>query len=358
LFDPTADETFRISSLLAINGEKHNQADELSVGDIGAIVKVDVIQTDHTICAEKNPILFEPTKYPQPVMQYAVFPKSKSDVDKLMGSLKNLQEEDVMFRVDRNEDTEQMVIYGLGEQHLAVIMEKMLSRFGVAVDFETPKVAYRETIRKTAEAQGRYKKQTGGRGQFGDCHLRVEPKPRGEGFEFLNNIVGGVIPTKFIPSVEKGVIESKKKGILAGFPVVDFNCAVYFGSYHNVDSSDMAFQIAASMAFKAAMEKANPVLLEPVVKVEIVVPDAFMGDINGDMASKRGRPMGMEPMGTFTKITATVPMSEMFRYSIDLRSMTGGQGSFSMEFDHYAEVPGDVSKKIIDAIEKEKEEEK
>jgi elongation factor G len=233
----------------------------------------------------------------------------------------------------------------------------MQSRFGVGVEFEIPKVAYRETIRAITEGKGRYKKQTGGRGQFGEAYLRVEPKLRGEGFEFLNEVVGGSIPSKFIPSVEKGVIESMKAGILAGYPVVDMDCAVYDGSFHTVDSSDMAFQIAASMAFKVCMENAKPVLLEPIMKVEIVVPEEFMGDINGDMASKRGRPLGMEPVGVFSKITATVPMAEMFRYSIDLRSMTGGQGSFSMEFDHYEEVPGDEAKKIIAAAKKDEEEE-
>jgi elongation factor G len=358
VYDANAEENVKISSLLSINGKEQTAVNALSVGDIGAIVKADVVQTDHTVCDAKDKIIYPPTDYPQPVMSYAAFPKSKGDEDKLLSSLRKLTEEDAMFRISRNDETNQLIASGLGEQHLAVKKELMQSRFGVGVEFEIPKVAYRETIRATAEAQGRYKKQTGGRGQFGDAHLRLEPVPRGDGYEFVDAIVGGVIPSKFIPSVEKGVAEALHKGVLAGYPVVDLKCTVYYGSYHTVDSSDMAFQIAARMAFKDCMAAAKPVLLEPIMKVEIVVPDQFMGDINGDMASKRGRPLGMEPMGVFSKITATVPMAEMFRYSIDLRSMTGGQGSFSMEFDHYEEVPNEESKKIIAATKPEEEEEK
>ncbi len=357
VFDANADQNVKVGSLLSINGKEQTAVNNLSVGDIGAIVNADVVQTDHTICGTKDKILYPPTEYPQPVMSYAAFPMSKGDEDKLLGSLRKLSEEDAMFRISRNDETSQLIASGLGEQHLAVKKELMQSRFGVGVEFEIPKVAYRETIRATAEAQGRYKKQTGGRGQFGDAHLRLEPAARGEGYEFVDAIVGGVIPSKFIPSVEKGVAEALKAGVLAGYPVVDLKCTVFYGSFHTVDSSDMAFQIAARMAFKDCMAAAKPVLLEPIMKVEIVVPEQFMGDINGDMASKRGRPLGMEPVGVFSKITATVPMAEMFRYSIDLRSMTGGQGSFSMEFDHYEEVPGDEAKKIIAATKKDEEEE-
>ncbi len=357
VFDPNADENVKVSSLLSLNGKEQKAINELNVGEIGAIVKADAIQTDHTVCDAKEKILYPPTEYPQPVMSYAAFPMSKGDEDKLLSSLRKLSEEDAMFIISRNEETSQLIASGLGEQHLAVKKELMQSRFGVGVEFEVPKVAYRETIRSTAEAQGRYKKQTGGRGQFGDAHLRLEPLPRGEGYEFVDAIVGGVIPSKFIPSVEKGVAEALTKGVLAGYPVVDLKCTVFYGSYHTVDSSDMAFQIAARMAFKDCMAAAKPVLLEPIMKVEIVVPEQFMGDINGDLASKRGRPLGMEPVGVFSKITATVPMAEMFRYSIDLRSMTGGQGSFSMEFDHYEEVPADEAQKVVAASKKDDEEE-
>jgi elongation factor G len=235
------------------------------------------------------------------------------------------------------------------------MLSKLSGRFGVEVAHEIPKVAYRETITKTATAQGRYKKQTGGRGQYGDVHLKLEPRERGTGFEFVDKIVGGVVPNRFIPSVEKGVVEAMSAGEIAGYPVVDLSVTLYDGSYHTVDSSDMAFQIAGSLGFKKAMEGAAPVLLEPIIEVEVTVPEEFMGDINGDLSSKRGRVLGMEPAGIFQKIKALVPLAEMFRYSIDLRSITGGKGSFTVRFSHYEEVPREIIAKITEQAKREEE---
>jgi elongation factor G len=356
IYDPNADAKIRVSSLVDIAGKKQSPVDVLTAGNVGAVVKADEIQTGHTLCAPNDPVQFAPVEFPEPLTQYAISPKSKGDEDKLMESLTKLTEEDPTFTVTRNVETKQTIASGMGEQHLAVMFSKLSGRFGVEVSHEIPKVAYRETITKPATAQGRYKKQTGGRGQYGDVHLKLEPTERGAGFEFVNKIVGGVIPGRFIPSVEKGVIDAMKAGVVAGYPVVDMQVILYDGSYHTVDSSDMAFQIAGSLGFKKAMETASPTLLEPIMEVEVTIPEEFMGDINGDLSSKRGRVLGMEPMGIFQKIKALVPMSEMFRYSIDLRSITGGKGSFTMRFSHYEEVPREIAGKIVEKSQKGKEE--
>ncbi len=355
VYDPNADAKFKVSALVEIMGKKQSSVNQLSAGDIGAVVKTDVIQTCHTLCASGDQVQLPAVEFPEPLMQYAIFPKSKGDEDKLMSSLTKLMEEDLTFTVIRNVETKQTVASGMGEQHLAVMLSKLSGRFGVDVDHEIPKVAYRETVTKSSTAQGRYKKQTGGRGQYGDVHLTVEPSERGTGFEFVKKIVGGAIPTRFIPSVEKGIVEALKGGVIAGYPVVDLQVTLFDGSYHTVDSSDMAFQIAGSMAFKKAMDDAGAVLLEPIMEVEVTVPEEFMGDINGDLSSKRGRVLGMEPMGIFQKIKATVPMAEMFRYSIDLRSITGGKGSFTMRFSRYEEVPREITRKITEQAKKEEE---
>jgi len=355
VYDPNADAKIRVSSLVEIMGKKQSPVDALAAGDIGAVVKADDIHTGHTLCDPKAPVEFPLVEFPEPLMQYAISPKSKGDEDKLMGSLTKLAEEDPTFTVTRNIETKQTIASGMGEQHLAVMLSKLSGRFGVEVDHEIPKVAYRETITKSTTAQGRYKKQTGGRGQYGDVHLKLEPQERGTGFEFVNKIVGGVVPNRFIPSVEKGVVEAMSAGEIAGYPVVDLSVTLYDGSYHSVDSSDMAFQIAGSLGFKKAMEDAAPVLLEPIVEVEVTVPEEFMGDINGDLSSKRGRVLGMEPAGIFQKIKALVPMAEMFRYSIDLRSITGGKGSFTVRFSHYEEVPREITAKIIEQAKREEE---
>jgi elongation factor G len=357
VYDPNVGGKVRVSALVEIMGKKQSPVNELKTGEFGAVVKAEEIQTGHTLCDPKDPIQFPVIEFPEPLMQYAIFPKSKGDEDKLMGSLTKLTEEDPTFAVTRNVETKQTIASGMGEQHLAVMLSKLSGRFGVDVDYEIPKVAYRETITKSAAAQGRYKKQTGGRGQYGDVYLRLEPLEKGAGFEFVNKIVGGVVPNRFIPSVEKGVIDAMGSGVVAGYPVVDVQVTLYDGSYHTVDSSDMAFQIAGSLGFKKAMGDAVPVLIEPIMEVEVTVPEEFMGDINGDLSAKRGRVLGMEPAGIFQKIKALVPIAEMFRYSIDLRSITGGKGSFTMRFSHYEGVPREIAGKIIEQTKKTKDEE-
>jgi len=275
----------------------------------------------------------------------------------LTSSLTKLREEDLTFRVERNADTKEFVASGMGEQHLQVMFAKLASRFGVVVDVAVPRVAYRETIRRGAKAQGRFKKQTGGRGQFGDVWIEVQPLPRGSGYEFVNSIYGGAIPTKFVPSVEKGVVESVAKGVVAGYPVVDVRVILYDGSYHTVDSSDMAFKIAGAIGFKKAFLEASPTILEPMAEITVRVPAEFMGAITGDLSGRRGRLSGMDAVGHLQEIKAVCPMAETFRFASDLRSMTGGKGSFTVRFAHYEEAPGDVARKVIEAAGKGKEEE-
>jgi elongation factor G len=280
-------------------------------------------------------------------MQLAVEPKSKGDEDKLISSLARLMEEDSTLKTRRDGQTHEFILEGMGQTHLDVAIEKMQRKFGLTVEVKTPKVAYKETVRGTAKGQGKLKKQSGGRGQFGDCWLEIEPLPRGQGFEFVSKIVGGVIPRQYIPSVEKGVVESMKEGILAKYPVVDVKVTVYDGSFHDVDSSDIAFKIAASMGFKKIMTDAKPVLLEPLVDLEITVPDDAMGDVIGDLNGRRGRVSGMEPKINCQVIKAQVPMAETLKYSSDLTSITGGRGSFTMELSHYEEVPNQQAEQII-----------
>jgi elongation factor G len=320
------------------------------------VVKAEPLQTGHTLAAPGDPIQYPALVLPEPVMPYAISPRSKGDEDKLTSSLTKLTEEDPTFHLARNAETKELVASGMGEQHLQVMFSKLESRFGVAVETKLPRVAYRETIRKAAKAQGRYKKQTGGRGQFGDVYLQLEPRERGAGFEFVNKIFGGAIPTKFVPSVEKGVAEAMEGGVLAGYPVVDMRCTLYDGSFHTVDSSDLAFKIAGSLGFKKAFEEAAPTILEPIVEVAVRVPAEFMGAVTGDLSGKRGRVMGMEPAGIFQEVKALVPQAEIFRFSSDLRSMTGGKGSFTVRFSHYEEAPPDVVKRVVEAAQKKKEE--
>jgi elongation factor G len=269
--------------------------------------------------------------------------------------LSRIREEDPSFLVEINPELKQTIISGQGELHLEVTVDKLKRKFGVEVELDKPRIPYRESIKKKVEIQGKYKKQTGGRGQFGDCWLRLEPKPRGEGYEFVNEVVGGVIPTKFIPSVEKGVVEAMTNGGLTGSKVVDVKVTVYFGSYHSVDSSDMAFKVAGSMAFKDGFMQSDPYLLEPIYTIEVLVPEEFMGDVMGDISSRRGKIMGMDPDGSNQKIKAQVPLSELYKYSTTLRSLTQGRGALTREFSHYEEVPRDISGKVIEEAKKAKE---
>jgi elongation factor G len=299
----------------------------------------------------------KPIKFPKPIYSLAVIPQSRGDEDKLSSSLHKLLEEDPTLAFEKNVETGDNVLSGMGDVHLDIVLSRIKERYGVELETKTPKVPYRETIRKPSKAQGKYKKQTGGRGQYGDVHIEFAPKERGEGFEFVDKIVGGVVPRSYIPAVEKGLKEALPKGYLAGFPMVDVQASLVFGSYHDVDSSEMAFKIAASMAFKEAMKNASPILLEPIMNVEVVVPEDHLGDVMGDFNSRRGRIMGIDSRGRLQAVKAQAPLAEMFRYAIILRSMTSGRGNFTMSYDHYEEVPAEISKKIIDQRKAELEEE-
>jgi elongation factor G len=311
------------------------------------------------LCDEKAPIKYPEVSIPPPLISFSLQPKTKGDEDKLNTALARLMEEDPTIRYSRDEQTKEFILSGMGQVHIEVIAEKLKRKFGVDVELKEPKVPYKETIKGTAKVQGKYKRQSGGRGQYGDTWLEIEPLPKGTGFEFVDKIVGGVIPRQYIPAVEKGIIEAMEHGILAGYPVTDIRVILYDGSYHEVDSSEMAFKIAASMGFKKGMEMANPTLLEPIMKIEVIVPDEFMGDIMGDLNARRGKIIGVETKeGGNQVVKATVPMSEILKYAPDLRSMTGGRGTFTMEFSHYEEVPGHIAAKIVEQAKKEREQER
>jgi elongation factor G len=347
VFNATKGVKERIGQVLKIEGKNQKAINPAIAGDIAAVAKLKETATGDTCCDEKYPFTYKRVELSEPVMQLAVEPKSKGDEDKLISSLARLMEEDSTLRTRRDGQTHEFILEGMGQTHLDVAIEKMQRKFGLTVEVKTPKVAYKETVRGTAKGQGKLKKQSGGRGQFGDCWLEIEPLPRGQGFEFVSKIVGGVIPRQYIPSVEKGVVESMKEGILAKYPVVDVKVTVYDGSFHDVDSSDIAFKIAASMGFKKIMADAKPVLLEPLVDLEITVPDDAMGDVIGDLNGRRGRVSGMEPKINCQVIKAQVPMAEILKYSSDLTSITGGRGSFTMEMSHYEEVPNQQAEQII-----------
>jgi elongation factor G len=346
----------RLGALLRQQGKETKQVDKLVAGDIGAVAKLKDAVTGDTLAADGVKGAFEPVTYPAPLMSFAVSAKAKGDEDKVMTALRRLSEEDPMMHVSRDEQTGEMIVSGMSQVHVEVTVERMKRRFNVDVELKPPRVPYRETIRGTAKAEGKHKKQTGGRGQFADTWLEVSPRASGEGFEFIDKIVGGSIPRNFIPAVEKGVRSAMAEGILAGYPVVDVSVKLYDGKYHPVDSSDMAFQIAGSLGFKAAVEKANPVLLEPIMNVEVIVPDESVGDIIGDMNSRRGRVLGTNPKGHSSTIQADVPLAEMVSYAPDLTSMTGGRGDYHMEFLRYEEVPAHMAQKVIDQAKKDREE--
>ncbi len=357
IYNASKDSVERFGQLFTMRGKNQITMEEVVTGDIASVAKLQETATGDTLCDRNNPLIFERLKFPDPVISFAVEPKTKGDEEKVSSGLARFLEEDPTFSLERKADTKQTVISGLGELHLDIIVSRLSQKFGVDVGLSTPKVPYKETIRGQSRVEGKHKKQSGGRGQFGHVYIEMEPLESGEGLIFEDKIFGGSVPRQYIPAVEKGVREAMESGILAGYPVEDVRVRLVDGSYHSVDSSEMAFKIAASMAFRKGMEQAGPVLLEPVMNVEVVVPDAFMGDIMGDLNSKRGRIQGMEPEGALQKIKAQVPMTEMFRYSIDLRSMTQGRGFFTMTFSHYEEVPQQVAEQIIAAEKKQQDEE-
>jgi len=337
----------RIGPLLSLQGKNQKQKSSIGCGDIAVVAKLSNTRTGDTLCDPSRRVKFLPIQYPEPMISLAISPKTRGDEEKLTTATARLIEEDPTFHVERNTDTNETLIHGMGDLHLDVVIAKLKRKFGLDVNKGTPKVAFRETIRKAVEAQGRYKKQTGGRGQFGDVWIKLEPKGRGEGFEFEDAIVGGVVPKNYIPAVEKGIVEAMARGVLAGYPVVDLKVSLYDGSYHSVDSSDMAFKIAGSMAFQKAAAEAGLYLLEPIMEVEVAAPDENMGDIIGDLNGRRGKIQGVEPSGTLQRVSALVPLQEMFTYSSTLRSITSGRGSYVMRYSTYEEIPHDISKKII-----------
>ena len=355
-FNPASKTKERIGQLLRLQGKNNSHADVLGAGDIGAVAKLKATNTGDSLCSDSKLLTFPPLVLPNPVMSFAVEPKSKGDEEKIGTSLKRLQEEDPTLVVKRDPQTNELIVSGLSQVHVEVIVDRMKQRYGVEVNLKPPRVPYLETIRKKAKAQGKYKKQTGGRGQYGDCWLEIEPQGRGEGFDFVDKVVGGVIPRGFIPAVEKGVVEAMKEGGLSGSPLVDMKVTVYDGSHHSVDSSEMAFKIAASMGLKKALAEANPVILEPIMTVQITVPEENVGDVIGDMNSRRGKVLGMEPKGKMNQVNVEVPLAEILTYAPDLRSMTGGRGDYTMEFLRYDEVPSHLAQKIIEEVKVEKEE--
>ncbi|MFQ6041317.1 MAG: elongation factor G, partial [Candidatus Poribacteria bacterium] len=358
VYNSTKGRNERIGKISFINGGQRIDTPKVVAGDYGAVVKLASTSTGDTLCSPENGVVLPGIEFPKPVISMAVLPKREGDDEKLSTMLARMSDEDPTFKVERDSVMKQLLISGLGELHLISILGRMRRKYNIEADTATPKVAYKETIRSAVNGvQGRYKRQSGGRGQFGEVWMNIEPMERGEGFEFVNQIKGGAIPQNFIPAVEKGVVGAMEAGVVAGYPVVDVRVTLYDGKTHPVDSSDLAFSIAGSQAFREAMGKANPVLLEPIMNVEISVPEEYMGDIIGDLNSKRGRIMGMEQVGNRQVIKAQVPLAEMFRYSIDLRSMTSARGSYTMEFAYYEQVPDEVAVKIIAAAKAEKEEE-
>jgi elongation factor G len=338
----------KLAHISVVQGKTSVPVNELHAGDIGAVAKLKDTLTGDTLGDKSAPIQYPRVKLPEPAITFAIEPKSRADEDKLGPGIHKLMEEDAMLRFFRDAQTKEFLIAGTGQQHIEVTVSKMKKRYHTEVNLKAPKVPYRETIRGKADVQGRHKKQTGGHGQYGDCKIKMEPLPRGSEFEFVNDIFGGAIPRNFIPAVEKGIKDAAARGYLAGFPVVDFRVVLYDGSYHDVDSNDLSFQMAGRIAFKKAMEQAKPTLLEPIMQVEITVPDEFAGAIMGDLNSRRGRIQGMDNKAGNTLVKAEVPMSEMLTYGVDLTAMTQGRGSFNMEMHHYDIVPAQLQEKIVE----------
>ncbi len=347
IYNSTKGTKERIGRILLMHANTREDITEIGAGEIGAAVGLKDTFTGDTLCSEEKPIILESIKFPEPVISLAIEPKTKADQEKMGLSLAKLAEEDPTFRMKTDQDTGQAIISGMGELHLEIIVDRMKREFNVEANVGKPQVAYKETVRKVSQGEGKYIRQTGGRGQYGHCLVRVEPKGRGEGYEFASEIVGGSIPREYVPAIEKGIREALDNGVLAGFPMVDLKVAVYDGSYHEVDSSEAAFKIAGSMALKDATAKADPVILEPIMKIEVTTPEDFMGDVIGDLSSKRAQVEGTEARGNARVVKAQVPLAEMFGYATSLRSMTQGRANFNMEPSHYQEVPTNIGATII-----------
>jgi len=353
VFNPIKGKRERIGRLLKMHANKREEIKEVSAGDIFAAVGLKYTTTGDTICSEKQPIILESIKFPEPVISIAIEPKTKGDLEKLGGSLQKLALEDPSFKVKIDEETGQTIISGMGELHLEIIVDRLLREFNVEAHVGRPQVAYRETITKRVEAEGRFVRQSGGRGQYGHVWLTLEPQSPGKGFEFVNKIVGGVIPKEYIPAVEKGVREAMERGVLAGFPMVDIKVTITDGSFHEVDSSEMAFKIAGSLAFKEGARRADPILLEPIMSIEIITPEEFMGQVLSDLNSRRGKITKMEYRSGTNVISGDVPLATMFGYATDLRSITQGRATFTMQFSHYTQVPQSVGEEILSQFKKD-----
>jgi elongation factor G len=358
IYNVNKEKKEKLSNLFLLRGKKQVMVDKLVAGDIGAVAKLQFTNTGDTLCDFNNPVVYDSIIFPSPSIAMAIEPKSKGDEDKIGNGLHRLVEEDPTLKVEKNVETHQTLISGMGEQHLEIITKRLANKFGVEVVLTDPRIPYRETIKKAAKAEGKHKKQSGGHGQYGHVWVEFEPVLDGStDFEFVDKVVGGVVPRQYIPAVEKGLRECMVEGVLAGFPVVNIRCSLYDGSFHPVDSAEMPFKIAAAMAYKKGMASANPVLLEPIYHVEVMVPDEYMGDIIGDLNKKRGRILGMEKDGKLQKVTAEAPLAEMFKYATDLRSMTQARGHFNMSFSRYEEVPAQFAGKIIEAANANREKE-
>jgi len=348
ILNTTKNKTERIGRMVQLHANHREDVDEIYAGDIGAMVGLKDTTTGDSLADPEHPIVLENIDFPDPVISVGIEPATKADQEKMSLALRKLSEEDPTFKIENNPETAETIISGMGELHLEILVDRMKREFSVAANVGRPQVAYKETVRDTAKAEGKYIKQSGGRGQYGHVWLEIEPMERGEGFEFVNKIKGGTIPQEFIPAVEKGVKEAVDKGIVAGYPLVDVKATLYDGSFHDVDSSEIAFKIAGAMAFREAAKRAKPVLLEPIMTVDIVVPPDFIGDATGDVSGKRGKILEMGERGTVRTVKAEIPLAEMFGYSTTIRSMTQGRGSFSMEFGHYSEVPASVAEGIVE----------
>lgn len=356
VYNATERTSERFGHIFIMKSKDREDVPSVVAGDVGAVAKLKSTSLCDTLCEKSNQIKFKGVKYPEPMVSLSVTPKSKQDQDKLGMGLSKFMELDPTFKMHLDKEFNETIISGIGETHLEVVMEKLKSRFGIDFDVGKPRVPYRETIQKAVKVSYRHKKQTGGKGQFGECYIEVSPLPSGTGFEFADDIVGGSIPSKFVPAVEKGVRNTMQKGALAGYPVVDVKVSLFDGSYHDVDSSDMAFQIAGSMAFKKAEQEAAPILLEPIMNIEVVVPKDYVGDVSSDISGRRGRVSGMDHQGDMGVVKAQVPLAELYKYSTTIRSMTSGAGSHSMSFSHYEQVPAHVAQKVIDESKKFREE--
>jgi elongation factor G len=348
------DAAERVGAIQLMQGKTPTPVQELQAGDIGAVAKLKETKTNDTLADKAKPIVYPPITFPAPATTFAIEPKSRGDEDKISQALQRLMEEDPVLQINRDAQTHEMLLSGMGQLHVEVVVGRLRKRFKVEVNLKRPKIPYRETIKGSAEGHGRHKKQTGGHGQFADCKIRMKPLSRGEDFQFVDNIFGGAIPKNFIPAVEKGIQDARTKGFLAGYPMVDFEVELYDGQYHDVDSNELSFKIAGSLGFKDAVARCKPTLLEPVMKVEIVVPEEFAGAVMGDLSGRRGQPQGMEPVGSMQMIRAQVPLAEMLSYDAELTSMTGGRGSYSMEHSHYSELPAHLQEKVIAAAKAEK----